>query len=224
MCGKRALKRSGWPPSVQQACGWAKRGVPTLRPRAQGALCLPLRSDNDGLPHIEVRLEPCEQPSHAVTIADDGRGGELRYLGEIDNSPDVGQKVVKLSRRYDRLHFYYEAGPTGYGLHRRHIDLGPSAGYCAGDDSEALWRSGQAPGGIPWPWSRCCALGNLRAIGCRIQRARRRIDPRKSVNRCCHSCSTMAGSPGWDELRQKYIRRSRPSIIRRSQIVFPRSS
>ena len=36
---------------------------------------------------------------HAVAIADDGRDGEVRYLGEIDNSPDAVRKLVtKLER------------------------------------------------------------------------------------------------------------------------------
>jgi hypothetical protein len=62
---------------------------------------------------------------HAVAIADDGRDGEVRYLGEIDNSPDAVRKLVaKLSRQYEHLHFCYEAGPTGYGLHRQLTDLG----------------------------------------------------------------------------------------------------
>jgi transposase len=62
---------------------------------------------------------------HAVAIADEGRDGEVRYLGEIDNSPDAIRKLVaKLSRQYERLHFCYEAGPTGYGLHRQLTDLG----------------------------------------------------------------------------------------------------
>src|ERR1700758_511701 len=62
---------------------------------------------------------------HAVAIADGGRGAEVRYLGEIDNSPDAVRKLVaKLSRQYERLHFCYEAGPTGYGLHRQLTDLG----------------------------------------------------------------------------------------------------
>jgi hypothetical protein len=37
---------------------------------------------------------------HAVAIADDGRDGEVRYLGENDSSPDAVRKLVaKLSRR-----------------------------------------------------------------------------------------------------------------------------
>ena len=31
---------------------------------------------------------------HAVAIADSGRGAEVRYLGEIDNSPDAVRKLV----------------------------------------------------------------------------------------------------------------------------------
>jgi transposase len=41
---------------------------------------------------------------HAVAIADEGRDGEVRYLGEIDNSPAAVSKLVaKLSRQYERL-------------------------------------------------------------------------------------------------------------------------
>jgi transposase len=62
---------------------------------------------------------------HAVAIAEDGRDGEVRYFGEIENSPDAVKKfVTKLARRYDRLHFCYEAGPTGYGVHRQLTGLG----------------------------------------------------------------------------------------------------
>jgi transposase len=61
----------------------------------------------------------------AVAIADDGRDGEVRYVGEIANSPDAIKKLVtRLSRQYEQLHFCYEAGPTGYGLHRQLSDLG----------------------------------------------------------------------------------------------------
>jgi transposase len=61
----------------------------------------------------------------AVAIADDGRDGEVRYLGEIDNSPDTVRKLVaKLSRQCERLQFCYDAGPTGYGLRRQLTDLG----------------------------------------------------------------------------------------------------
>ena len=62
---------------------------------------------------------------NAVAIADAGRGGEVRFLGEIENTPAATAKLVrKLSSKYKRLTFCYEAGPTGYGLHRQIKGLG----------------------------------------------------------------------------------------------------
>src|ERR1700755_3688931 len=62
---------------------------------------------------------------NAVAIADAGRGGEVRFLGEIENTPAATAKLVrKLAAKYERLTFCYEAGPTGYGLHRQIKDLG----------------------------------------------------------------------------------------------------
>ena len=56
---------------------------------------------------------------NAVAIAEGGRGGEVRYLGEIDNTEVAMRKLVaKLAAKYDKLTFCYEAGPTGYGLYR----------------------------------------------------------------------------------------------------------
>lgn len=55
---------------------------------------------------------------NAVPIAEAGRSGEVRYLGEIENTPEATRKLVaKLSAKYTRLTFCYEAGPTGYGLY-----------------------------------------------------------------------------------------------------------
>src|SRR3979490_2214195 len=57
---------------------------------------------------------------NAVAIADGGRGGEVRFLGEIENSEAATAKLVrKLATKYQRLTFCYEAGPTGYGLQRQ---------------------------------------------------------------------------------------------------------
>src|SRR6266481_3278544 len=56
---------------------------------------------------------------NAVAIADAGRAGEIRYLGEIDNTEAETRKLVaKLASKHARLTFCYEAGPTGYGLYR----------------------------------------------------------------------------------------------------------
>src|SRR5436190_18281069 len=62
---------------------------------------------------------------NSVAIADGGRRGEVRFLGEIENTPAATAKLVrKLATKYERLTFCYEAGPTGYGLHRQIKDLG----------------------------------------------------------------------------------------------------
>ena len=56
---------------------------------------------------------------HALAIADLGREGEVRYLGEIDSAPAAVERMIrKLAGRYGKLYFCYEAGPTGYGLYR----------------------------------------------------------------------------------------------------------
>jgi transposase len=56
---------------------------------------------------------------HAVAIAEDGRSGEVRFLGEIESSEAATVKLVKkLASRYRHLTFCYEAGPTGYELYR----------------------------------------------------------------------------------------------------------
>ena len=56
---------------------------------------------------------------NAVAVAEEGRGGDLRYLGEIDTTEAATRKLVtKLAAKYSQLTFCYEAGPTGYGLHR----------------------------------------------------------------------------------------------------------
>ncbi len=62
---------------------------------------------------------------NAVAIADAGRAGEIRFLGEIDNTAAATAKLVKkLAAKYERLTFCYEAGPTGYGLYRQISSLG----------------------------------------------------------------------------------------------------
>ena len=62
---------------------------------------------------------------NAVAVAEAARNGEVRYLGEIDNTADAAAKLVRnLSGRYAKLYFCYEAGPTGYGLYRQLRALG----------------------------------------------------------------------------------------------------
>ena len=45
---------------------------------------------------------------NAVAVADEGRGGEIRYLGEFDAAPESMRRLVsRLAAKYDRLHFCY---------------------------------------------------------------------------------------------------------------------
>jgi hypothetical protein len=57
---------------------------------------------------------------HAVAIAEGGRAGEVRFVGDVENNPAPIERTIKrLANRYDRLHVCFEAGPTGYGLYRQ---------------------------------------------------------------------------------------------------------
>jgi transposase len=61
----------------------------------------------------------------SVAVAEEGRQGEIRFLGEIDNTPEAVRRLVnKLAGRHSELLFCYEAGPTGYGLQRQIAALG----------------------------------------------------------------------------------------------------
>src|SRR3712207_2861527 len=61
----------------------------------------------------------------SVALAEEGRQGEVRFLGDIDNTPDAVRRLVsKLTGKYRQLLFCYEAGPTGYGLCRQITALG----------------------------------------------------------------------------------------------------
>ena len=61
----------------------------------------------------------------SVAIAEDGRGGDIRDYGVVENRADILVKLVeRLGRRGQLLHFCYEAGPCGYGLHRLLSGLG----------------------------------------------------------------------------------------------------
>ena len=45
---------------------------------------------------------------NAVAVADEGRDGEVRYLGEFDATPEGMRRLVaRLAAKYERLHFCY---------------------------------------------------------------------------------------------------------------------
>ena len=54
-----------------------------------------------------------------ISVADDGRQGEVRHDGVIAGDLEALAKVVRALRAADRiLCFVYEAGPCGCGIHR----------------------------------------------------------------------------------------------------------
>lgn len=52
---------------------------------------------------------------NAIANAATERGGEVRYISEVDPAPDAMQRNAT---KDGRAHFCDEAGPTGYGLFR----------------------------------------------------------------------------------------------------------
>src|SRR3954469_24076902 len=84
---------------------------------------------------------------NAVAVAEAGRDGEVRYLGTFDNTPNAIAKLVrKLSSRYEKLHFCYEAGLTGHGLYWQILphNGAKTTGHC--------WRSQPICRNAPGHW------------------------------------------------------------------------
>ena len=62
---------------------------------------------------------------NAIALAEAGRAGEVRYLGEFESSPAATAALLrKLAAKHGALSCCYEAGPTGYGLYRQIKQLG----------------------------------------------------------------------------------------------------
>src|SRR2546426_10617942 len=60
-----------------------------------------------------------------VSIAEGARDGEVRHYGVIASDLEPLDKVVRALRAPDRrLHFVYEAGPCGFGIHRHLTNRG----------------------------------------------------------------------------------------------------
>lgn len=59
----------------------------------------------------------------AVSVAE-ASGGEVRYFGEIANTPEALSKLAgQLKKDGAQLSFCYEAGPCGYGVYRQLLEL-----------------------------------------------------------------------------------------------------
>ena len=56
----------------------------------------------------------------SVAVADNWRGGEVRHVGTIENSPVAIAKLARrLARRHGAIEFVYEAGSCGYNVQRQ---------------------------------------------------------------------------------------------------------
>ena len=61
----------------------------------------------------------------AVAIAEEGRNGDVRSYGSIDNTPAAIAKLLKkLGEEGSTLHWCYEAGGCGYGVYRQITEAG----------------------------------------------------------------------------------------------------
>lgn len=61
----------------------------------------------------------------SIAVAEDGREGEVRSWGTIQNTPAQISRLLKRLAINDRnLYFCHEAGPCGYGLYRQIIAAG----------------------------------------------------------------------------------------------------
>ena len=90
-----------------------------------------------------------------------GRAGEVRHLGEFENTPAATAKLVrKLTAKHGAPTFCYEAGPTGYGLHPADQTAWP--GLHRGGAIADPARAGQAGEDQP---AGCAVAGQ--AVACR---------------------------------------------------------
>jgi transposase len=68
----------------------------------------------------------------SVAIADAGRLGEVRHVGNIENTPTAIAKLARrISRRHEAIEFVYEAGSCGYNVQRQLAALGFTRRVCA---------------------------------------------------------------------------------------------
>jgi transposase len=60
-----------------------------------------------------------------VSVAEEGRNGEVRSCGTVENTPaDIDKLIKRLAKPDVALHFCYEAGCCGYGVYRQIVAAG----------------------------------------------------------------------------------------------------
>src|SRR3712207_2227244 len=121
-------------PAVCDERGWRRMG----RRRASTRRGRAMREDSEayvGLDtsKLKISVALAEAGRHGevrflgdiASTPEAGRHGEVRFLGDIASTPEAVERLVrKLAKRHRRLAFVYEAGPTGYGSQRQIAALG----------------------------------------------------------------------------------------------------
>src|SRR3990167_4317433 len=80
--------------------------------------------EEEGMGTLFVGLD-VHKLSVSVPTAEDSRDGDVRFCGEVANTPEQVRKLAeRLSRSGDQLEFCYEAGGCGYGLYRQLTEMG----------------------------------------------------------------------------------------------------
>jgi hypothetical protein len=83
---------------------------------------------------------------NTVAIADAGWEGQVRFFGEVDASAtNMRRTIHRIARRFDRVRFCYEAGPTGYGLYRLIRSIGALNNVGIDCHPRAVLRTGTVP-------------------------------------------------------------------------------
>ena len=61
----------------------------------------------------------------AIAVAEQGRTGEVRYIGSFPNKPIfIISQLKRLVERYGAIECVYEAGPCAYTLYRKLMAAG----------------------------------------------------------------------------------------------------
>src|SRR5687768_1661623 len=84
---------------------------PTLRPRGLLGVAEPILTAGGRAvgQHTEAFVGiDAAKARNAIAVAEGGRGGEVRYLGEVDASEQGMRRLVaRLAAKHDRVHFCY---------------------------------------------------------------------------------------------------------------------